>query len=66
MARAGLERAPWEGPQAYGDRLVQAFPEQASKLREICATYARLRYGAPGPGDSVRTLETQMKEIHIP
>ncbi len=66
MARAGLARAPWEGPQAYGDRLAEAFPEQAGKLRELCATYARLRYGAPGPQDSVLTLETQMKEIHIP
>ena len=65
MARAGLERAPWEGPQAYGDRLVEALPEQACRLREICATYARLRYGAPGPGDSVRALEKLMKEIPV-
>lgn len=66
MARAGWSRATWEGPLAYGDRLALALPEQADRLREICALYARLRYGAASSGDSVHALKRQMNEIRIP
>lgn len=66
MAGAGLGRAPWEGPLAYGERLAQALPEQAHALRAVCADYARLRYGAPDTHHGLRALEQQMKEIRLP
>lgn len=66
MSRVGLARQPWEGPLAYGERLAAALPDQAQDLREICRNYARLRYGMPGPGDSLHTLKRQMKEVRVP
>ena len=66
MERAGMGRAPWEGPLAYGERLAAALPEQADRLRAICSAYARLRYGAPTSRDSLRTLEKLMNEIRLP
>ena len=66
MERAGVGRAPWEGPLAYGERLAAALPDQAGSLRAICSAYARLRYGAPGSSSGLRTLEKQMNEIRLP
>jgi transglutaminase-like putative cysteine protease len=66
MERAGVGRAPWEGPLAYAERLAAALPEQAGSLRAICSAYARLRYAAPGSSRDLRTLERQMNEIRLP
>ena len=65
MERAGVARASWEGPLAYGERLAAALPEQAGSLRAICSAYARLRYGAPGSSSGLRTLQKQMNEIRL-
>jgi hypothetical protein len=66
MERAGMGRAPWEGPLAYGERLAATLPEQADRLRAICSAYARLHYGPPGLRDGLRTLEKLMNEIRLP
>lgn len=66
MERAGVGRAPWEGPLAYAERLAAALPEQAGSLRAICSAYARLRYAAPGSSSDLRALKEQMNEIRLP
>ena len=66
MERAGVSRPSWEGPLAYADRLADALPEQAGRLRAICTAYARLHYGAQGSSAGLRALEKLMKEIRLP
>jgi hypothetical protein len=66
MEHAGVSRPSWEGPLAYADRLADALPEQAGRLRAICSAYARLRYGAPSSSAGLRTLEKMMNEIRLP
>ena len=46
LARAGLPRAPHEGPQDYAMRVSKARPDLASKIREIADLYIHLRYAA--------------------
>jgi len=51
LARAGLHREPWEGPQYFGARAAQRFPEQAPIIEHVSALYIDLRYraGPPAP-----------------
>ncbi len=49
LARAGLPREPWEGPQHFGARAAQRFPEQATLIERISALYVELRYSAAQP-----------------
>ncbi len=46
LARRGLPRQPWEGPQAYARRVAQRFPENAAEIAIIAALYGKLRYGS--------------------
>ena len=52
LARAGLPRAPSEGPLAYVDRAATRWPQWSALLQRIGETYAALRYG---PGDAARS-----------
>jgi hypothetical protein len=61
LARAGLAREPWEGPQHFAARAAEQFPAQAEIIRRISDLYIELRYGAakanPQPFlDAVRRL----------
>lgn len=44
LARAGLPRAPHEGPADYAMRMAAARPDLAEKIREIAVLYIALRY----------------------
>ncbi len=46
LARAGLARQPWEGPQTFGTRAAEHFPEQAAHIARVSDLYIKLRYGA--------------------
>lgn len=55
LARAGLRRAPGEGPRDFGGRAADAFPGQREDLLAIRDAYLRLRYeGAAGAGEAAR------------
>jgi transglutaminase-like putative cysteine protease len=55
LARAGLARAPHEGPLEFADRVAAARPDLAIAVREICRLYAVLRYAdAPTGVDALR------------
>jgi hypothetical protein len=58
LARAGLARAPEEGPLAYTRRAGKRWPQWASMLARIGARYAELHYG---PRDPKR--EQMLKEL---
>jgi transglutaminase-like putative cysteine protease len=47
LARAGLERAPHEGPHAFAARVARERPDLADALNDITVLYATLRYAAP-------------------
>jgi transglutaminase-like putative cysteine protease len=58
LARAGLARAPEEGPLAYTRRAGKRWPQWASMLARIGERYAELHYG---PRDPKR--EQTLKEL---
>jgi hypothetical protein len=58
LARAGLARAPEEGPLAYTRRAGKRWPQWASVLARIGERYAELHYG---PSDPKR--EQKLKEL---
>jgi protein-glutamine gamma-glutamyltransferase len=47
LRRAGLERAPSEGPLHYARRVAGRLPQRAESIRDIADLYVELRYG-PG------------------
>ncbi|MFT3733829.1 MAG: DUF4129 domain-containing protein [Rhodocyclaceae bacterium] len=53
LARAGLPRFGWEGPQDYIRRASTHWPAQADTLQGIADHYTRMRYG-PGILDAER------------
>jgi transglutaminase-like putative cysteine protease len=65
MANAGVARAPWQGPLDYAELLEKRFPAQAQALREICQTYACLRYGPHAPDDDVRALKKRIARLRL-
>ena len=54
LARRGLARHAWEGPQDYAARVAAKLPAAAADIRAIAALYAGLRYGN-APADSLAT-----------
>lgn len=46
LARAGVPRAPNEGPAAYAERAAAALPDDADEIRALSADFVRLRYAA--------------------
>jgi protein-glutamine gamma-glutamyltransferase len=45
LRRAGLERAPSEGPMHYARRVAGVLPDRADNIRTIADLYVDLRYG---------------------
>jgi hypothetical protein len=64
LARRGLAREPWEGPQAYAERIAAALPVErsayAAEVAAIADMYAQLRYAAISPAQAAQLLQ-QMK-----
>jgi transglutaminase-like putative cysteine protease len=47
LARVGLPRAPYQGPLAYADSIIEHRPDLAQAIRSLLVRYAELRYGRP-------------------
>lgn len=60
LARAGLVRAPGEGPTAFARRVATARPDLAVPVGEIAARYVRLRYQPPIPGLAAASGVTEL------
>lgn len=54
MARAGLPRAPSQGPLDYAASVAARRPDLADQAARVAAAYAGLRYGTDGPGELAR------------
>ena len=64
LAKAGLPRAPHEGPMEYAERIAAARPELDRAIHDLAARYAALRYGGniekealPAFKDAVRAFK---------
>jgi hypothetical protein len=44
LAKAGIEREPWEGPQQFAERAASEYPQQAAAIRDAAALYIAARY----------------------
>jgi len=67
LARKNLGRHPWEGPVDYVERAIAALPAHAEALRDIAATYTRLRYGQLKADDDaqVKILLRRIRELKL-
>ena len=52
----GVEYADWEGPLALAERTARAAPPLAALTRQAAASYAELRYGPGGEGQSAHLV----------
>jgi transglutaminase-like putative cysteine protease len=68
LARAGLARAPEEGPLAYTRRAGERWPQWASTLARIGERYAELHYGPSDPKreQMLKELKTRVKALPGP
>lgn len=57
LARRGLPRRPWEGPQDYARRIAALRPDLAAEITAISALYGDVRYGNV---DALATLRTRI------
>ena len=62
MRRAGLARAPSEGPLDFAGRAAQRLPHRAEAVNSIATLYMDLRYGAR-PGSTKRTRRTDIQRL---
>jgi transglutaminase-like putative cysteine protease len=65
LARIGLARRSWEGPQDYARRVAQARPELERPLAEIAALYIGLRYGKLGGSEPLRKMRDLVSGLKI-
>jgi transglutaminase-like putative cysteine protease len=63
LARAGVQRQPYEGPLDFGRRVAAQWPAQAALIHAITRTYARLRYGKDAPTRQVEAFIRQVKRF---
>lgn len=66
LARAGLARAPHEGPLDYARRAIARWPDQRHAIEAITAGYVAVRYGAGAPAETVRTLARDVRRFAPP
>lgn len=57
LARAGVVRAPDEGPLAFGARLAAGRPDLALRVQPLLVRYAQLRYGPMSGASAARAIE---------
>lgn len=65
LARAGIERAPEEGPLAFAVRARTARPDLAPIISAITDRYLSLRYGAQASNDDFRSLACAISTLRV-
>ncbi|MEM7195249.1 MAG: DUF3488 and transglutaminase-like domain-containing protein [Pseudomonadota bacterium] len=64
MAKKGVHKNPSEGPRDYLNRLIETFPEQATKIRAVIGLYVNLRYGKNDAGSTRQKLRQLSSAIN--
>jgi transglutaminase-like putative cysteine protease len=65
LARAGVARAPHEGPRDFIDRAAKVLPDVAAQLRSVGRLYEHLRYGRRAPREAIRQLQRTVRALHV-
>ena len=65
LARVGLARKDWEGPEDYARRVALARPELGHGLAAITALYIDLRYGRLSGTEARRKLRRLVADLKI-
>jgi len=63
LARAGVVRAPDEGPVAFARRAAEACPEQALEIGRAIALYVDLRYGRWTPRETWSAFRQAVRDF---
>lgn len=63
LARRGVGRAAWEGPQAFAQRVARERPDLAALTSEAAGCYAQLRYGRHGGEDLLEQLQQCVRRL---
>lgn len=68
LERAGVPRAPYQGPLAYADVVRLRRPDIAGTVHELLDRYARLRYGPPSEStrQAIESFERAVARLRIP
>ncbi len=66
LARAGLQRAPHEGPKDYTERVAARRPDLATAVREVANRYVASRYQPPDTeSDHLRALQRSVAAFRV-
>ncbi|MDX1497895.1 MAG: DUF4129 domain-containing protein, partial [Salinisphaeraceae bacterium] len=63
MARQGVPRQAFEGPEDYMQRLIPRFPQQKEHIQLIVRNYVRLRYGKAADEKGLRLLRKRVRQF---
>ncbi|MBI5005786.1 MAG: DUF3488 domain-containing transglutaminase family protein [Nitrosomonadales bacterium] len=65
LAKAGLPRAPHEGPMDYAARIAAAHPDLAADIYDIAARYASLRYGGETEQEGLAAFKDAVRTFKL-
>ncbi|GAB5605801.1 transglutaminase TgpA family protein [Sideroxyarcus sp. TK5] len=65
LGKAGLPRAPHEGPLDYAARVGAAHPEVAASMDDLAARYVALRYRAPGDDTALLAFKRAVASFRL-
>jgi hypothetical protein len=65
LEKAGLPRAPHEGPMEYAERIAAARPELSGDIHDLAARYASLRYGGEAEKDGLPAFKNAVRAFKL-
>jgi transglutaminase-like putative cysteine protease len=65
LARAGLPRAPHEGPMDYAARVAAAHPDLTEDIYDLAARYASLRYGGETAPEGLAAFKDAVRAFKL-
>ncbi|HEY1889043.1 MAG TPA: DUF3488 and transglutaminase-like domain-containing protein [Steroidobacteraceae bacterium] len=68
LCRAGLPRAPHQGPLAYSQLILKYRPDLSPRVAPLLSQYAALRYGPPSDvtlSSHLRTFERAVRHLSV-
>jgi len=65
LEKAGLPRAPHEGPMDYAARIAAAHPDLTEDIYDIAARYASLRYGGEAEQDGLPAFKDAVRAFKL-
>ncbi len=63
--RAGVQTAPWQGPDTVCTLATKTFPDASRQLSAINRMYVQLRYGRQSDPQQIRALRRHIRELDL-